>query len=85
MCETCDTHMSHCIIRLLLTGCSFLLQEGVSIYTHENVLALFLSISILQVVIIVMQKVNHPVVQQLGMEKVQMHRQQACSLMFPIL
>ena len=58
--------------------------KRVFLYTHESVLALFLSISILQVVIIVMQQVNHPVVQHL-VEKVQMHRQQACSLMFPIL
>jgi hypothetical protein len=50
-------------------------------YTHESVLALFLSISILQVVIIVMHQVNHPVVQHL-VEKVQMHRQQACSLIY---
>ena len=50
--------------------------KRVFLYTHESVLALFLSISILQVVITVMQmQVNHPV------EKVQMQRQhQACHL-----
>ena len=56
--------------------------KRVFLYTHESVLAFFLSISILQVVIIVMMhQVNHPVVLVFG-EKVQMHRQQACSLIY---
>ena len=50
--------------------------KRVFLYTYGSALAFFLSISILQVMIIVMQlQVNHPV------EKVQMHRQHhACHL-----